>query len=258
MLFKPRGVEDHIADWVETNFARILKGFSSDKAVRDTMLVTPRNGGFLVDEQTDEARAQQLFIRTAEYCGVRDWPIRLEGVDDTHQLQQVSALHFLESDKSASGTFQVQPDEMVITYALSDVSAPVHLIATFAHEIAHAVLAGHEVEREVPEEEVELLTDLMAVYLGFGVFLANSAFHFQQYSDSGYSGWQSSRRGYLTQETLTYATALFCEIRQADHDIAKASLKPHLGKVFDKACKQIARRQSAAVLIALDQGGANA
>ncbi|WP_440957296.1 hypothetical protein ACFELO_08240 [Oceanicaulis sp. LC35] len=256
MFFKPRAVEDHIADWVEANFARILEGFSSDKAVRDTALVTPRNGGFVVDARTAEECAEQLFVRTAEFCGVRDWPIRLEGVDDTHHLQQVSALHFLESDKSAAGTFQVQSNELVITYALSDVSAPVHLIATFAHEIAHAVLAGHPVEREVPEEEVELLTDLMAVYLGFGVFLANSAFHFQQYSESGYAGWRSSRRGYLTQETLTYATALFCEIRQADHDVAKASLKPHLVKVFDKACKQIAQRESLAALMALDRGDA--
>ena len=257
MLFKPRAVENHIADWVEANFARLLAEFSAEKAVRNTPLVTPRNGGFTVNAQSAEESAEQLFIRTAEYCGVRDWPIRLEGVDDTHLHQQVSAHHILQSDKSAAGTFQVQADEIVITYALSDVMAPMNLIATFAHEIAHGVLAGRQVEHDTPEEEVELLTDLAAVYLGFGVFLANSAFHFQQFSDSGYAGWHSSRRGYLTQETLTYATALFCEIRQADHDAARASLKPHLVKVFDKACKQIARRESAATLIALDQGEAH-
>ena len=48
------------------------------------------------------------------------------------------------------------------------------LIATMSHELAHEYLIGQgRISGE--EEDHEQLTDLLAVFLGFGVMLANSS-----------------------------------------------------------------------------------
>jgi hypothetical protein len=85
------------------------------------------------------------------------------------------------------------------------------LIGTLGHEVAHAWRAAHGVV--VPDlDEEEALTDLTAVYLGFGVFLANNSLRFRTGGTDGGGGllghqWRTERFGYLTPECLSYAFA---------------------------------------------------
>jgi len=53
------------------------------------------------------------------------------------------------------------------------------LIGTTAHEVAHVLLlADGRISREEPD--MEPFTDLLTVYLGLGIFTANTAFRFTQ------------------------------------------------------------------------------
>ena len=54
---------------------------------------------------------------------------------------------------------------------------PVALVATLAHELGHVILLRPGlVDRDDPD--MEQLNDLLMVFLGFGIFTANSAFRF--------------------------------------------------------------------------------
>jgi hypothetical protein len=56
---------------------------------------------------------------------------------------------------------------------------------------------------------MEQLNDLLMVFLGFGIFTANSALRFEQHSDNTSQGWSASRLGYLSEEELGYALSRF-------------------------------------------------
>ena len=73
---------------------------------------------------------------------------------------------------------------MVITYNPSltdDIDA---MIATFAHELGHYLMSTAKTAPPGGWELHELHTDLTAVYLGFGLFLANSARSFGQFQSA--------------------------------------------------------------------------
>jgi len=85
---------------------------------------------------------------------------------------------------------------------------PIALVATLAHEIGHIILLRPGlIPRDDPD--MEPLTDLLTVFLGFGIFTANSTFRFAQYTNYRSQGWSASRLGYLSEELFGYALARF-------------------------------------------------
>ena len=253
MFFSKRAVEDHIADWVEDRFAILLEHFSQEKPVHETELALPTDERFKVSGDAPEARARTLFAVTAELAGFAGWPVKLVAMGDDGP-KQVSDGLIMPSANTAAGTFSVdETGEVQITFARELLSAPVNLTATFAHELAHLLLHARGVEEGIGAEDAELVTDLGGVYLGFGVFMANAAFELEQFQDGLMGGWSSRRQGYLTENTLVYATALFCAIKDDGFEDARAALKPRLQAVFDRALKQISRRGDHWSLFDLDR-----
>lgn len=94
-----------------------------------------------------------------------------------------------------------------IAINLESLKSPEQGIATFAHELAHLKLIG-EGRISGEEETNELLTDLTAVYFGFGVFMVNTAFQRKTWSNGeAWEGWSISKSGYLPVEMINYALA---------------------------------------------------
>lgn len=70
------------------------------------------------------------------------------------------------------GEFEMRPEGPVVSVNRSELENPANVAATFAHELAHLRL--FDVGTCADEEfDAELLTDLAAIHLGFGVFIAN-------------------------------------------------------------------------------------
>ncbi len=85
------------------------------------------------------------------------------------------------------------------------------MVATFAHELAHFLLATSPEPLPVPDEEVEFLTDLTAVFLGFGLFLCNTRFRYEQFSDGVSAGWSMKRQGYCPSTTSSLPLLCSCQ-----------------------------------------------
>lgn len=73
----------------------------------------------------------------------------------------------------AAGLYQsLGNSRHAITIDLSLLEDPVELIATLAHELCHVLLIGHQ-RITGEEDDHEPLTDLLAVFFGFGALSAN-------------------------------------------------------------------------------------
>jgi hypothetical protein len=92
---------------------------------------------------------------------------------------------------------------------------PLALVATIAHELGHVILLGGDHLRR-DEEDMEPMTDLVTVYLGLGVFTANSSRRFRQFQEDRRQGWSMHRLGYLPEVVYGYALARFAFERGED------------------------------------------
>lgn len=199
-------------------------------------LVTPTPDCFPFRHTADHAFALAVFQRVREHLGLLAWPCELHphlDPDQQHRssLMAAGVLGSLPGSKGAAGTFSAG-DTIEITYAPALLVNPPALIATLAHELCHYLLATVQTEPPGTWSELEPLTDLAAVHEGFGIFLANSAFTFGQWTDNSSQGWQASNQGYLSEAELGFALGVFAVRRQLDPEMIGRHLKANPAEVF--------------------------
>jgi hypothetical protein len=115
------------------------------------------------------------------------------------------------------------------------------MIATFAHELGHYLMSSAKSAPPGGWSLHELHTDLTAVHLGFGIFLANSARSFSQFQSAGEMGWSSRTQGYLSEGALVTALAIFQRLRGADPIEPMPYLKDYLRTDLKRAVKGLAK-----------------
>lgn len=138
------------------------------------------------------------------------------------------------------GTFVANANkEIVITYNPRLVRNPIQLVATYAHELAHYLTGTGSEAPPGGWENWEFATDVAATFLGFGVFMANAAFTFQQFAGTDSQGWQYTRSGYLSQGEHLVALAIFLALQGTAAEVALPHLKPGLRKMLKKAVRDV-------------------
>lgn len=240
--FKRATLLDHdTAQWHVDNVCWLIRNLANTSSFTDTRLVLPTPGFFITDDKSGHALAEAIFAQVKAYAGMADWPVQLvsdvEVYDYNTDLVQATARH------TPLGMFMRDHDDVVlISYAPQLLKTPINLIATFAHELAHYLI--HSIEDTLPcaPEEMEFLTDQTACFMGFGVFMANSAFSFEQWRDDGIGtqGWRSQKNGYLPEADLIFDTALFLAAKGLDATPALKCLKPYLADQLKTAMKDMA------------------
>ena len=230
-------VDADTAEWHAHNFAWLVRQFGGSQAFAETKLVLPRPGFFATDGEQGHALAVRIFDQVKHYCAMTDWEVDL--VPDDNPLAEPGrvSLAMIAPQKHALGTFAVAGNRIQISYVPALLQRPDRLVATFAHELAHCLLATAAEPPPCEADEIEFLTDLAAVYLGFGVFLANTRFEFEVLHDGPLQGWRMGHSGYLPEADLIFALALFIRAKAGEADEACACLKPHLASMLRKALR---------------------
>ncbi len=100
----------------------------------------------------------------------------------------------------------------LIRIAESLLTNPQVLAAALAHELAHELLHGSGL-LDATVADHEWVTDLLPVYLGIGLFAANSTLHEEYHTEGQLSWWVIGKRGYLPARVFGYAMALFAFMR---------------------------------------------
>lgn len=110
-----------------------------------------------------------------------------------------------------------EPEEgrFSIAMAANQLSDPSELAATLVHELCHVHLLGHRrVDIESPDHEP--LTDLLCVFMGYGIIVANTTLYERTDGLGAYRYRQSGRQGYMSMSMFGYALALFARLRNDD------------------------------------------
>lgn len=209
-------------------------------------LVLPTPRWFPPSARKGHGRIEDLFASVKAAAGLADWPCELRAGAGERPMHVGTAL-LLRHEGAAPpcGTFTVDGKDgartVVITYNPSLADDTTAMIATLAHELGHYLMSTARTAPPGGWELHELHTDLTAVYLGFGIFLANSARAFAQYQSAGEQGWSSRTQGYLSEGALVTATAVFQRLAGRDPLAPAPWLKDYLQTDLRKAAKGLAR-----------------
>ena len=202
--FSPRSPLDIEAkEWIESRLHWLAEQFGTERFIRqDPVLPTPEYFPDPFDQS--EGSVRKMLDRVCGYMGVDRRVVNLELYENANPLWLVNDFgQYLPP--GAAGTFEVRQGYCLISLEMSQVSDPVELVGTMAHELAHYRLMG---EQRVSGDEFdnELLTDLTVVFHGLGIFLGNGPRNW----DSTYGIWPETslrKPEYMTLPMFGYALA---------------------------------------------------
>lgn len=220
--FSPRlPINDEDRLWVDEGFRRLEK-LLGRRRMLEARVITPTAEDFPdpYDKNSAES-AEKIFARVCTYMQVDRSTVEFELFpDETEELHEILPHWRGTSGKQAAGIYlhameERSPDRnddgkehAVVAIRSSQLKDPLSLVATIAHELGHVILLGGGLMTpKTPDHEP--MTDLLTVFLGLGVFNANSAGRFKQYQDGRRAGWSMQRLGYLPEEIFGYALAKF-------------------------------------------------
>ena len=229
--------------------------------VGETPLVLPTPDFFDPRGAEGEAGVREIFDAVRRHAGMADRPCELRAGKADRPIDAGNA-HLLkhEGGSAPCGTFRVGDGlagrHGIITYNPGMARDRAGLVATFAHELGHYLMATAARSPPGGWDLHELHTDLAAVYLGFGLFMANHARDFSHFTTVSGAGWQSSLRGYLSENALVTAIVVFQRLAGRDPGDASLWLKDYLRGVLRKADRALGKQAPdvAAAVAAVDLG----
>jgi hypothetical protein len=199
-------------DWQFACYAWLLRNGGGYAKFLDTTLVLPTIEHFPDRGMKGHAAVAAIFRRVRDHAGMAEWPCVVEPASDVPRIET--------GDSGRIPVFTYQRE-------LLD---PVALVATFARDLARYLIAT--IDEPVPggEELREPAIEMGAIYLGFGLFVANSALRDVRYE--------------LNEGELAHALAVFCVLRGLPPESADEYLNPHLRKYLRLALRDLAQHQA--------------
>jgi len=228
-------------EWIEDAFLWFEEQYGRDylKSIR---IVEPTREFFNHEFSGTEADAEFLLKKICDYMNIKNVRINLYYFSDAPLDFSDEGIAITQTEEGtgyqtnhALGKYREKGrNKYEIGIELQQLKNPVGLIATLAHELSHLVLLG---EGRLDQNDEEL-TDLNCIALGFGIFISNSIFSFQQWQGSSHQGWQASRQGYIPEQVASYSMALFNNYQNNQTDWYK-HLDKSVAKQYRKNIKYL-------------------
>ena len=233
-------VDDDEFEWLLATIKWIRAEESRIGADHGFDLALPKSDIFSIQGLQGHTLAVACFDAIRAHCDMEDWQCNLRlGAADKPELQ---ALGFVRSRKGVLGTLSAPSGSNIPTIhynpkLLQDVG---QLIATLAHELSHHRMHAFRSNPPGGPALEELATDVLAILLGFGIFLGNSAKNFSAYTSFDVQGWSSQRSGYLSEKAILTVLAVSERLAGRDAtDTAGPYLKGYLQSDLKKADRHI-------------------
>jgi tetratricopeptide (TPR) repeat protein len=228
-------VDPETKGWIERRMAWLAEQFGWERMLTVPAL-TPTRDFFPHRFDCTEHGARRLFEDVCTYAGIEPSQVHLYFFDEGRQTDTATGM--LMNRDGAAGLYHDAEGNACIGLEISRLHDPVSMIATFAHELGHVhLLSSGRIDSSVPDHEP--LTDLLTVFLGFGVFSANSVIREEYWSLGQWSGWNMARQGYLSFPMYAYALALFAWNRGEDNPAWADYLRPDVRAPFRKAMRYL-------------------
>ena len=233
-------VDADASRWLLDAFDWALQNFEPEFFGAHPQLVLPSADHFPGKADSIEGMANMVFDKVKAFAGVAHWPTLL--VDQTvcpvMQLSQVEIHGALRGPDGVANAAVAAENRLQIPFNPQQVNQPEALIASFAYGVAHHL--GPQARTTPPggPEHQPLLTELLAIYLGFGLMFANSAFTFRGGCGSCYNP-AANRHAALSETESTYALAIFATLKDIPDSAITRHLKKHLRGVYRRSLKDL-------------------
>lgn len=238
-------VDEEAVRWLFDTFAWSLSNFDGEVFYRETRLVVPSNDHFPGRETSVEGMARLIFDHVKRYAGMQHWPFQL--VDRAVcSVTPPAAVRIQGALRGSKGVGQGELDEasrLAVVYDADLLGNPEALIAGYAHTMAHYL--GQTARQPPPGGAAywPQATEVLAVFMGFGLMFANSAFSVPVRSCGSCGSPPAQRRSYLTQYESTYALAIFSVLKGLPNKEVLGHLKKALRPFFRNSVRQIQTKQ---------------
>lgn len=225
--------------WVDRRAAWLIEEFGAERILH-TPVVLPTPTFFPDRFEGKEADVGPMLRRVCTFMGVD--PSRVEiYFYSTDDPELGPGFHLAGDRKTAAGLYH-HGQTAHIGIARSQICQPMSLVATLAHELGHVLLLGDE-RISSEEEDHEPLTDLLTIFLGLGIFGANSAVSESNESLAGWHRWSISRLGYLAQPMWGYGLAVFAHHRGDSRPMWTRHLRPDIRTAFKSSLRWLERQR---------------
>lgn len=198
-------------EWQFDVFAWMLRNCGGYPKFLETTLVLPDEEHFPDRGLSGHAGVAAMFRRVRDHAGMADWPC------------------VVEPEPTVPSALIPAPGRIpVITYKPGALE-PNSLVATFARELARYLVETFEEPAPGGASLHEPAIELAAVFMGFGVFTANSLLE--------------STHHELNEGEVVHALAMFCLLRKMSPDSVAPHLNPHLRKYLRLAARDLAQHE---------------
>ncbi len=234
-------VTDEQRQWVDEGFSR-LEQMLGRRRMLEAVVILPTAEYFPDPYDKSQAAGERLFQRVCTYMRVDRSDIEFQIFPDETEIlpywygNSGGCAGFYSRDGTADET------RMLVAVRSTQLKDPPTLVATMAHELGHVILLGGGLLKPTTPDH-EPLTDLLSVFLGFGIFNANSAGRFKQYQDETRYGWSMHRLGYLAEEVYGYALAKFVVERGEENVDWAKHLSTNVQSYFKRSRSWLARNK---------------
>lgn len=236
-------LDEDSVQWLFDLYEWALRNFDADIFFNQTCLVVPTNRYFPGHADSTEEMAQLIFNKVREYAALKHWPCHLTTQQSCAvQPARIAVSGTLRDMKGIEPEGVDEEQRLVILYDPRQVRNPEAIIASFAHTLAHYLGSMAQDMPPGVEENWPQVTEVLAVFMGFGLMFANSAFVYRNVTCGSCQPTTVNRSSYLSQYDITYALAIFSVLKDIPAREVLKHLKKSLRPFFKKSCKDVKKR----------------
>lgn len=240
-------IDEQQRDWMFAVFAWALRNFDPLMFRDETQLVTPTNAHFPGRADNADDMARLIFERVVDYAGMRHWPLGLVPPGSC-AVPPVGPVRLAGSERGARATAIAAPGAqapaaLAISYDPDQLNNPEAMIAVYAHTLAHYLGSSATEPPPGGPEHWPQTTEVLAVFLGFGLMFANTALVLPRGGCCG--GPVVRRAASVSQHDITYALALFTALKQLPQKDVLTHLKKSLRGHFKRALRELNEQHGA-------------
>lgn len=245
-LFKTRPVlDEESVEWLFEMYQWALNNFDADIFFQRTVLVAPTNQFFPGSANNSEGMAQLIFDKVRGYAGLKHWPCRLTTEQScSTQPARIAVTGALRDMSGVEPEYVLEEHRLQVVYDPRQVNNPEAIIASFAHTLAHYLASMAPNMPPGGEENWPQATEVLAVFMGFGLMFANSAFVYRNTACGSCQPVTVNRQSWLSQYDITYALAIFAVLKEISPGQVTIHLKKSLRSFFKKAYKDVVKRKN--------------
>ncbi|MBW6477046.1 MAG: hypothetical protein K0A95_08240 [Chromatiales bacterium] len=236
-------LDEATRQWLFDLYAWALRHFDAEVFYTHTPLVAPNGQFFPGRADNPQAMAELILGHVQRHAALGHWPCR--AVDYRQCSTQPAARLLIDGalrqPGAEPGQHIAEEQALLLQYDPAMLNNPEAMIASYAHTLAHYLASLAPEPPPGGEQNWPHATEVLAVFLGFGVIMANSTGNVRIPRCGSCAPPPVDRQAWLSQYDISYALAIFCVLKGIPVKQASAQLKPALRPWFKRAYREIRR-----------------